>query len=160
MPPESDWRMNSKIDVTIGDVSFSGEGEQEWLTKQLDKVIAIARPARASKSTQKSPTPTKGVDEKESAPFTASLASHLRDKKGEANQVARFLATADWLRRRNGDQTLTTALVTRSLRDNQQKRLGNPADTLNKNVKKGHCEKISGGGFLITDDGLQALGYN
>jgi hypothetical protein len=40
--------------------------------------------------------------------------------------------------------------------DNQQKRLANPADCLNKNVSKGFCEK-NDGGFYITPEGLKKL---
>lgn len=148
--------MSSKIDVTIGDVSFSGEGEQEWLTQQLDKIMAFARPTPGEKAAPSAPPLRINVDD--SAKFTTSLASYLRKKNGESSQVARFLVTADWLRRRNGTITLTTRLVVKTLKDNQQKRLGNPSDTLNQNVSKGHCEKISDGGFFITPDGLRELG--
>ncbi len=29
----------SKVHVKVGVVEFSGEGEQEWLAKQLDKIL-------------------------------------------------------------------------------------------------------------------------
>jgi hypothetical protein len=87
---------------------------------------------------------------------TATLASYVRQKGGSENQVDRFLATADWLRQRG--KQLTTAAVTKALRDHHQKKLANPADCLNKNVSKGFCEK-SGDGFFITPDGLQKLGH-
>ncbi len=50
------------------------------------------------------------------------------------------MATADWLRLK-GETNLKTALVGKALSDNHQKKLGNPADCLNKSVAKGHCEK-------------------
>jgi hypothetical protein len=87
-----------------------------------------------------------------------TLASHLKAKGAESNQVKRFLATADWLRMR-GNEKLSTSLVSKALTDNQQKRLGNPSDSLNKNVAKGHCEK-NGDDFYITPEGLKALGYD
>ena len=77
---------------------------------------------------------------------------------GESKQVNRFLSTADWLRRR-GNENLTTAAVTKALRDQKQKRLTNPSDCLNNNVSKGYCEK-GGGGFFITPDGLTKLGHD
>ena len=31
-----------KIEVTIGAISFSGEGDQGWLSQQLDKILEAA----------------------------------------------------------------------------------------------------------------------
>ena len=89
--------------------------------------------------------------------FTTSLSAYIKEKGGESNQVDRFLITADWLRRR-GVTNLATAAVSKSLTDNHQKRLANPADCLNKNVSKGLCEKTETG-FYITPEGLKKLGH-
>ena len=148
---------DAKLDFSFGALSFAGEGEQDWLSKQLDKILAAA-PALS-----KLPTPSPG-DEHGShdaavhqGNFTEPLASHIKAKGGETNQVKRFLAAADWLRLR-GAKALTTTAVTKALSDNQQKKLGNTADCLNKNVTKGFCEK-SGDGFYITPLGLKELGH-
>ena len=85
------------------------------------------------------------------------MASYIKAKHGEENQVQRFLATADWLRRR-GTTVLTTALVSKTLKEHQQKRLGNPADCLNQNTAKGYTEKTTTG-FFIAPDGLKHLGH-
>ena len=31
-----------KIEITIGDISFVGEGEQNWVAEQLDKILEKA----------------------------------------------------------------------------------------------------------------------
>jgi len=98
-----------------------------------------------------------GNTQESSGEFTTTLASYIRDKKGDSNQVDRFLITADWLRRR-GTAKLTTAAVSKALKDYQQKRLANPAECLNRNVSKGYCEKADGG-LYITPEGLKHLGY-
>lgn len=49
-------------------------------------------------------------------------------------------------------------MVSKALKDNHQKRLGNAADNLNQNIAKGFCEKTDGG-FYITPDGLKSLGH-
>jgi hypothetical protein len=67
------------------------------------------------------------------------------------------LATADWLRQK-GVEPLTSGAVAKALAENQQSRLVNPSESLNKNVAKGHCEKTAGG-FFVTPDGLVELGY-
>jgi hypothetical protein len=148
-----------KIQVTVGAVSFSGEGEPDWLAEQLDKVLKAApdlatSPSERAGSSQHSPSAPK-APAGASAPGT--LVSYIKVKGGESSQVKRFLATADWLRLR-GESQLTTGKVSKALSDNHQKRLGNPADCLNQNVRKGHCEK-QGDGFFITPDGLRDLGH-
>jgi hypothetical protein len=85
-----------------------------------------------------------------------SLAAYIKAKKGEKNQITRFLATASWLSDRSSDPVTATA-VAKALSDHHQKRLANPADALNKNVTKGHAEKRKDGSFFITPEGIEAL---
>jgi hypothetical protein len=146
----------SKIDVTVGNLSFAGEGEQGWLAEQLDKVLKAA-PGIARVQPGAKGSTTGGAGHDGGAEFKMTLASYIKEKGAETSQVDRFLVTADWLRRR-GVEKLTTAAVSKALTDNHQKRLANPADCLNKNVSKGHFEK-AGGGFYITPDGLKKLGH-
>jgi hypothetical protein len=88
--------------------------------------------------------------------FTASLASYLKAKGGEAKQVQRFLATAAWLSER-GEEKLTAGRIAKALAEHHQNRLSNPADCLNKNCSKGYCEKQKDH-FFITPEGWKALG--
>lgn len=69
----------------------------------------------------------------------------------------RFLVTADWLRLK-GVTPLNTRAVTEALRNNNQPRIGNAPDVLNKNAGKGHIEK-DGKNFFITPEGLISLGH-
>lgn len=89
--------------------------------------------------------------------FTKSLATYLSEKQAHSNQVLRFLVTADWLRLK-GVTPLTTKAVTDALRNNNQSRLGNAPDVLNKNAAKGLVEK-EGKTFFITSEGLASLGH-
>jgi len=160
---------NAKIELSLGSLTFSGEGEGDWLAAQLDKVLEAAPELSnlyGSSPRASGNSDTNGANGNVSAAnvpngnpgnFAETLASYLRAKGGETNQIQRFLATADWLRRR-GIQSLTTAAVSKALSENQQKKLTNPSECLNRNVSKGYCEK-SGDGFYITPDGLKALGY-
>jgi hypothetical protein len=86
-----------------------------------------------------------------------SLAAYIKAKKGDSNQITRFLATASWLSGRDPVAPLTASAVAKALLDHHQKRLANPADALNKNVAKGHAEKRKDGSFFITPEGLEAL---
>lgn len=90
------------------------------------------------------------------AKFDVSLASYIRAKNASNSQALRFLVTADWLRRRG--QALTSGAIAKALMDNQQARLANPFDCLNRNVAKGFCEKTKDG-FFITPEGLKQLGH-
>lgn len=143
-----------KIELNIGGISFSGEGDQSWLAEQVAVLI------EAAKSNQIIDSPTNGSPdndpEQRSTANIGSLNSYLKSRGAENVQVQRFLATAAWLHHR-GEEPLTSTLVSRALRDNQQKRLGNPADCLNQNVGRGFCEKTPDG-FFITPEGWQQLG--
>jgi hypothetical protein len=145
----------SKIDVTVGAVRFSGEGEQAWLAEQLDKVLKAAPSIPTVPGSSAAAGGREKTGHADGDQFTTTLASYIKEKGGETNQVDRFLITADWLRRR-GTSKLTTATVTKALKDSHQKKLANPADCLNKNVSKGNCEKADGG-FYITPDGLKKV---
>lgn len=79
----------------------------------------------------------------------------LKQKKIGSSQNNRFLAAAIWLKLR-GQSTPKTSEVVKALADTQQQRLGNPADVLNQNVKKGFCVK-SGDGFHVTPEGEGSL---
>ncbi|WP_185984561.1 hypothetical protein [Aureimonas mangrovi] len=149
----------ARIEFAFGSLSFSGEGTETWLSAQLERVIDAA-PALGQLSPpmviQDEPAREQGAPAG-SAEFTASLATHIRAKGGDSNQVKRFLATADWLRQK-GATPLNTGAVTKALSANHQKKLSNPADCLNKLVARGFCEKNEDG-FFITPDGLADLGY-
>ncbi len=149
----------SKIAFQIGRISFSGEGSEAWLTKQLEFVLAKIPDLTALPQAQET--------EKEAGEATitpkppvhiGSLASHIKAKGGESNQATRFLATADWLRLK-GDSALKTGSVSKALQDHHQKKLSNPADCLNKNVSKGLLEKTADG-FFVTPEGLSVLGHS
>ncbi len=128
----------AKIQITIGSIVFSGEGTSSWLEKQLEKVLQAAPGLlKLSGEPPENDDPTNKLDTKK---HSGTLASFLLQKNATSNQVKRFLATAEWLHLK-GKTRIATRDVTKALSDNNQTRLGNPADCLNKNVSKGHCEK-------------------
>ena len=148
-------RRCAKIALTIGNLSFSGEGDQDWLDQQISRLIDIATPVQVDNSVNdvsSGPKPKRSV-----TVLTESLPSYLRTKGADTVQNQRFLATAAWLQHR-GEKVLTTQAVSKALRDNQQKRLGNASECLNQNVGKGFCEKTTAGEFFITPEGWKHLG--
>lgn len=147
----------SKLQISVGNISFSGEGEQAWLAEQLEKVLKVAPEIVRTQPIGRNPGLSGNSAASDYNAFATSLASYIKEKGGDNNQVDRFLITADWLRRK-GAASLTTAEVSKALKSNHQKSLVNPADCLNKNVSKGYCEKADGG-FYITPDGLIKLGH-
>ena len=143
-----------RIELTIGNFSFAGEGDQDWLDQQVSRWIERIDLSEIDRSVSEV-SPMSETEQGEVV-STESLPSYLRAKGAETIQVQKFLATAAWLGRR-GEKNVTTGAVTRALRDSQQRRLGNPADCLNQNVGKGFCEK-NGNGFYITSEGWSHLG--
>jgi len=144
-----------KIQMKIGEVEFSGEGEQAWVGAQLDRILKAAPTIISSAPRAPDSSPHSRASVADSNAAAQPLASYLRDKNASNNQVKKFLATAVWLGGK-GKNRLTTADVTRALKDSNQSRLGNPADCLNKNVAKGHCEK-DGKEFFVTTEGVASL---
>lgn len=144
---------NAKIEIKIGGLHFSCEAEQEWVTTQLDKIIAKADVLGK-------------LEEKHDAPHdphipapkpgqVPTLPNFLIAKNATTNQVRRFLATAGWLHLKG--KTVSTKEVAAALKENHQTKLSNPSECLNQNVGKGFCEK-DGSGFFITNEGLNELG--
>jgi hypothetical protein len=148
----------ANVQFELGSLKFSADGSEAWIAKQLEFVIS--KLPELSKVAAVAPIPPQSGTQSPAKPTVTvgSLASHIKEKGGDSNQVQRFLATADWLRLK-GEKNLKTALVSKALQDNHQKKLSNPADSLNLNVAKGLCEKAADG-FFITPEGLKALGYS
>jgi hypothetical protein len=149
-----------KIALTVGSLSFSAEGDEEWLSKQLLKFVE-AVPTLRKAAGERAEQGDGGGDDTGAGDAAATgaagtLLSRIKAYKAETNHTKRFLATAYWLKSR-GENDLSTAKVTKALSDAHQRKLSNPAQCLNSNVSKGYCEK-QGSGFYITAEGLTALG--
>lgn len=150
-----------KIEIKIGNISFSGEGDSGWLEKQLDKIIE-----KASDLVKIAPQQTSSLQKLEKhkpADLSGlqniskkSLASFLKDKSATTNQIDKFLVASVWLESK-GKSRIKTGDVTKTLRENSQSKLGNASDCLNKNVSKGFCEK-DGTEFFVTQEGKEHLG--
>ena len=148
-----------KIQVKLGTIEFIGEGDEAWLANQLDKLFerapTLLKLAPVTNGSNGADGSTPLVIEFGEELKNIPLATFLKNKNVGGNQVVRFLATAIWLTKR-GSIMLTTAEITRALRENHQPKITNPSDTLNKNVGKGYCEK-QGNQFFVTPDGLASL---
>lgn len=145
--------MTTKIRIKVGEVEVEYEGAEAFLNKKLPELIG-----QLSKLAEHVPAAPSGDAQRHHPPgrTAGTLASFLEAKSAKANQLKRFLATAEWLHLR-GAKRLKVGDITRALKENSQSRLGNPSDCLAKNVGKGHCEK-DGREFFVTDDGRSALG--
>ncbi len=129
----------------------------KWINEKLDLLPLLDQVTAHDRQRVEEISRNRESTGPEGEKFTKSLASYIREKGADGNQTQRFLVTADWLRRRG--QALSSGAVAKALTDNQQSRVSNPADCLNKNVGKGFCEKTKDGSFFITPEGLKELGY-
>jgi len=152
---------DSKIQIKIGIVEFSGEGNQDWLASQLDKIltkvpellkIELNSPAITPSGASKGAT--SNGEQKGDKP--SNLPAYLKEKNATTNQVKKFLATAAFLQL-NGKNRLGTSDISDALKTANQTKLKNASDCLNQNVKKGHCEK-EGKDFFVTSNGFTELG--
>ena len=147
--------IRGRIKIKLGKKSFSAEGDQEWLDKQVSKFLDVTASGNIVETTTTNlPEPESA---REIAAFKETLPTFLRSKSATTIQNKRFLATAGWLHRR-GNKLLKTTDITKALRDSQQAKLGNASECLNQNIKKGFCEKSSDGSFFVTPDGWRDLG--
>jgi len=148
---------DTKIEVKIGAIEFSGEGDKEWLAEQLDKILDKA--LKLAPIVPTNPKDTVSTTHNPMAPDSTiaqqPLASFLKSKGSTTNQVKKFLAASVWLEAK-GNSRLTTADVTKALKDANQTRIGNPADCLAQNIKKGHCEKDEKK-YFVTEEGKASL---
>lgn len=148
----------AKVDIRIGALSFAGEGDKEWLAKQLDKLIQHA-PALLQIAPEESADKGDGEGAHRRTPHAGkagTLASYLASKSAKNKDAKKFLATAAWLHLK-GQARVTSAEVNKALDENSQGKVSNPALVLRRHVSKGSCEK-SGEKFYVTDEGRQSLG--
>jgi len=155
---------DSKIQIKVGIVEFSGEGDQAWLSSQLDKILLKIPELLKMELASPIHKPTPKKENKDSAAVTngrqdkpKNLAIFLKDKSATTNQTKKFLVTAAYLQL-NGKSRLTTSDVVAALKSSNQSRLGNPSDMLQKNVGKGFCEKDGSKDFFVTSEGFEEIG--
>lgn len=150
-----------KIVFSIGDISYVGEGDQNWVAEQLDKILEkapelIKSTPKKRVSSSKSDTPTKDTSGEEAGSSIKPLPSFLRNKNADKSQPIKFLATAVWIHDSKSQRRIKTNDVTTALRNASQKKLSNSSECLSKNVKKGFIEK-EGKDFYVTDEGRRSL---
>lgn len=148
----------AKVLIKVGGFEFSGEGDQEWVSKQLDKILAkahelvnLAPPPAAEEAKGEHHKPM-GAD---AGIAKKTLPAFLSEKGTGKNQIKKFLVTAIWLEAK-GKARLSTGDVSKALKDANQSKLSNPSECLNQNISKGHCEK-DGKEFFVTAEGKASL---
>lgn len=150
----------AKIELTLGSIAFSGEGEETWVSAQLDKILERAPalvkivPQMEATSQAAAVLPKQVSALADDAISSQTLSSFLRARDAKSG-LRRFLATAVWLHAR-GSPRLSTGDVTKALRDSNQSRLTNASDCLSKNVSKGYIER-DGKRFFVTDEGKESV---
>ncbi|MBV1888135.1 MAG: hypothetical protein KUG51_02475, partial [Urechidicola sp.] len=115
---------NARIEFKIGAIEFVGEGEQEWVTQQLDKILdrvpnleskiensivtTVPQPSAISATIPVVPT-THPTDlfatSNPNRIIPENLSTFLRKKDAVDKQRRRFLGAAVWLQL-NGQQTI------------------------------------------------------
>ncbi|HEX74589.1 MAG TPA: hypothetical protein G4N93_05505 [Dehalococcoidia bacterium] len=151
----------ARIEFTLGSITFSGEGEENWLSTQLDKIIEKAPdlinivPAIQDTGQTRAAIVEQGQILSDAAIASQTLPNFLKSKGATGKALHKFLATAIWLHGK-GLSRISTSDITKALKDSNQSRLVNPSDCLNKNVSKGLIEK-DGKQFFVTDEGKASI---
>jgi len=145
---------HSKMEIKIGEISFHGEGEEKWLTEQLDKIL---RKADELINLGRKTAPQHIIHEAphaDPAPHTTVILPKALANISKA--VDRFLATALWLQK-NGKTELTIKDVTKALSDAKQSPLSNPSQSLIYNIRNGHCAKKGNKFYVVEEDAQKYL---
>ncbi|MBI5406239.1 MAG: hypothetical protein HZA18_00915 [Nitrospirae bacterium] len=148
----------AKVHIKVGEFEFSGEGDQEWVAKQLDKILAKAdelislTPPPASEEAKSEHHKPMGSD---AGIAKKTLPAFLSEKGATKNQIKKFLATAIWLEAK-GKARLSTGEISKAIKDANQSKLSNPSECLKQNISKGYCEK-DGKEFFVTAEGKASL---
>jgi hypothetical protein len=142
----------AKIEIKVGAVSFSGEGEGKWVSEQLDKVLArlqeLASVAPATSETDQGETLSRPAHSK----VKGTLAAFLSANNAKDNKRRKFLGTALWLQDTEKKARLTTREVKNALSQHSQGSVGNASVCLSQNVRQGFLAK-EGKQFYVTDEG-------
>jgi hypothetical protein len=151
---------DARLEIKAGDASFTGEGTEEWLAKQLDKVLEklpqLAELHQNKAQPDKTGAAEGGLPEKQTSEKIGSLVAYLKEKKATTSQSRKFLATAAWLQS-GGMDRITTAEVTKTLNTHKQGKLSNPSQCLVHNTTSGNIVKDGKRQFYVTAEGLEEL---
>ncbi len=149
---------DAKIQIKIGVIEFSGEGQEEWVAAQLATVLSKAPELLKLAAATPVGSGSGGTHPPMGADLDIAkkpLATFLQQKSATTDQTKKFLATAVWLESKGATRN-KTGDVTKALADNNQKRLGNASQCLAANISKGYCEK-DGQSFYVTEEGKKSL---
>ena len=142
---------NARIEFKIGNIEFVSEGEQEWVTDQLDKMLERLPNLEAEGKKM----PVKQVTQPVVASVQPTENTDLFTSQKTNRAIRKFLGTAVWLQS-NGQQTIKTKEVTDALRSARQVKITNPSHQLNQNIAQGFCQK-EGRGFYVTPQGIENI---
>ncbi|MDP8228464.1 MAG: hypothetical protein P9M15_03330 [Candidatus Electryoneaceae bacterium] len=152
---------NAKVEFSIGQISFSSEGDEKWVADQLDKflekvpdLVKISESIKIPVSTQQG-EPEAPVEDEDKTIAQKPLGKFLPETGSTEPQHRKFLATAVWLHSK-GKGRLSTGDIIKALKDASQSKLSNASDSLKANFKKGLCEK-DGTEFFVTDEGKRSI---
>lgn len=160
---------NSRVEIKIGTIEFIGEGEQDWVTEQLDKILEKAQELEGAAKKVSAPLVLQKVlpadviehptdlfsTQKPKRAIPENLSTFLRKKDAVDKQRRKFLGAAVWLQL-NGQQMIKTKEVTDALRAARQVKITNPSHQLNQNIAQGYCQK-EGRGFYVTPQGVENI---
>ena len=152
---------DAKLEIKVGEISFSGEGTDVWLSQQLDKVLKsipdlVKLDLPKAKTSENAPKEHEAHNTPPAGKVMGTLAAFLKDKKATSNQARKFLATALWLHDAQDQKRVGTADVTKALNHHNQGKLTNASQCLNSNVSRGTIVKDSKL-FYVTEEGRADL---
>ena len=151
---------NSKIEIKVGIVEFSGEGEQKWLSEQLDKIlekvpellkIELSVPQTAASFEDSPSTVQSPNSEVASTLVKKPLATFIKENSPKT-QPQLFLVTSIWIHDNLNKSRLQHQDINTELKKSNQKPIGKLSQELGRNVKAGFIVKDEKS-FYVTPEG-------
>lgn len=152
----------AKLEIRAGTVCFVGEGSEQWLSGESEKLFASLAKLKhtnieSSDSAQVTTAVTSSANETGTpVKVEQTLATFLKHKEANSNQRRKFLATAEWLHDSQGKHRVNTRDVNQALSASNQGRLSNASQNLIENTRAGWIVK-EGSSFYVSEEGRAEL---
>ena len=156
--------MRTKFRFEHANLTVEVSGSEKFVQTSLRDIVTdlsrIAQDSSVPVAERTVPAITDGRVARTEVEETLALYLSRPELKGKLNtQKMQFLAAAAYLQVAHSFESLATSQVQEALRKSRYNGLGNPSDSLNKNIMSGYCDRDKSG-FYVTEAGLQAVGMN
>ena len=153
---DTEGSCDMKIKVSCGGFELEYSGDEQFAKESLCSLVSEIKDIIQTDDEMPKQEQTYQNMPSENMKLPKFLAEMEKNSERNSREYRKFLVTAAWLHL-NGKSKLQTADVASALLESKINKLSNPSDSLAKNIKYGHCERVENSGFIVTQRGFQDL---